>query len=98
MLDKARSTACYRNQHIVGGRGGLLIYVRMNINMISQSLSGVCRKQSLPGPALESGRSHILEQSLFRSKPKAHNQETRGRILKASGSFGVGGQGGGDHI
>lgn len=98
MLDKARSTACYRNQHIVGGRGGLLIYVRMSISMINQSLSGVCRKQSLPGPALESGGSHILEQSLLRSKHKAHNQEARGRILKASCGFGEGGQGGGDRI
>ena len=39
MLGQARTTArCYRNLHTVGGRGGLLVYVRMNIGY-DQSVS-----------------------------------------------------------
>lgn len=32
MLDQVRTTTCSRNQHIEGGKGGELIYVRMNVN------------------------------------------------------------------
>lgn len=32
MLDQVRSLACSRNQHIVGGRGRVLVYVGMNID------------------------------------------------------------------
>lgn len=30
LLDQVRTTACPRNLHIAGGKGGVLIYVRMN--------------------------------------------------------------------
>lgn len=32
MLDYVRRTTCCRNQHIAGGRGKGLIYVKMNIS------------------------------------------------------------------
>lgn len=40
MLYEVRMTTCSRNQHIVGGRVGLLIYVRMNIDY-SQTVSSL---------------------------------------------------------
>lgn len=63
ILDQIRSTACSRNQHVMGSRGGVLIYVRIN----DQSLSGIWSKQSpfrvqLAGQAVV---GHIVEQSLL---------------------------------
>lgn len=32
MLDQVKTAACSRNWHIAGGKGGVLTYVRMNLN------------------------------------------------------------------
>lgn len=32
MLDQVRATACSKGQHFVGGKGGELAYIRMNVD------------------------------------------------------------------
>lgn len=32
MLDQVRTMSCSRTQHVVGGKGGALVYVRTNID------------------------------------------------------------------
>lgn len=62
-LDQVRTTTCSRTYHITGGKGSLLIYIRMNIRYDQTSLSGVCGKQSLSGLGPDS--DHVMEQSLL---------------------------------
>lgn len=46
MLDQGRTVSCSRNQHIAGGKGGVLIYVRTT--SITTSLEGAFAESNLP--------------------------------------------------
>lgn len=65
MLDQVRKTTCSRKQYTAGGRGGVRLYVRMNISY-DQSLRGFAESNfcSGLGPACGTDSGHIIEQSL----------------------------------
>lgn len=71
MLDQVRTTTCSRHQHIARGKGGVLIYVRMNISY-DQTVSkwGFAKNNfcSGSGPDCGTDSSHIIKWSLHSVK------------------------------
>lgn len=73
VLDQVRTTTCSRNQHIVGGRVGLLIYVRRNSDYNQTVFKAGFAVSSVPpsgsGPACGSGSSLSMEESSLHTFP-----------------------------
>lgn len=92
MLDQVLTTACARNQHIAGGRGGVLIFVRKNMDYDQTDSGGGqrCRKQlpSNRGLVCEIDSGHIMEVSTLRQINYRFNgskEKTMGYVFSFTG-------------
>lgn len=65
MADQIRTTTYFRPAS-TGDKGGVLIYVRMNINYGESAESNL---YSGPGPTCGTESGHIMEQSIFHTPP-----------------------------
>lgn len=71
MLDRVRTTTCSRHQHIAGGKGEVLIYMRMNISYDQTVSKWRFAKSNLcsgSGLDCETDSSHVMEWSLHSIK------------------------------
>lgn len=64
-LTRSGRQTCFRNQHIAGGKTGVLIYVRMNRESLRGWGSVESNLHSGPGPSCRTDSDHIIKQCLL---------------------------------